>query len=166
MNWEIFDQKIRIDADSDTLYAAFATRNCMESWFLRKCEYKSGEEILLGTDYVKQGDHYCFLWFGWDDDTVENGTILQANGKDLFEFTFNGNGSNDMIVKVTLEKDGNGSLVTLHQYNIPVTDEGKSYWHLGCKTGWNFYLTNLKAVLEHGVDLRNKDVRLRGVLNC
>ena len=95
-----------------------------------------------------------------------NGTILQANGKDLFEFTFNGNGSNDMIVKVTLEKDGNGSLVTLHQYNIPVTDEGKSYWHLGCKTGWNFYLTNLKAVLEHGVDLRNKDVSLKGVLNC
>jgi hypothetical protein len=71
-----------------------------------------------------------------------------------------------LIVKVTLEKHDPGCLVTLHQYNIPETDEDKSYWDFGCKTGWNFYLTNLKAFMDHGVDLSNTDIHLKGVLNC
>jgi len=166
MDWTQFDQKIMIHADINKIYDAFATRIGMESWFLRSCLYKREDRVLHGDEHILAGDHYRFLWHGWDDDTVENGSILQTNGLDMIEFTFNGNGSNDMVVKVTIEKYDQGSLIHLHQYNIPETDEGKSYWHLGCKTGWNFYLTNLKAVLEHGVDLRNKDVRLEGVLNC
>jgi hypothetical protein len=166
MNWNHFDQKIFIQANPSVMYDAFATSRGMESWFLRKCTYKREEEVLLEKDYVKPGDHYHFLWHGWDDATDERGTFLQANGSDVVEFTFNGHGATDMIVKVTLEEYGLGSLLTLSQYNIPDTEEGKSFWHLGCKTGWNFYLTNLKAVIEHGVDLRNKDMNLAGVLNC
>lgn len=165
MNWENFDLKIFINADGATIYQKFATKIGMESWFLRQCDYERNNSILSKDEEVKEGDKYRFLWYGWDDETDENGHILQANGKDLIEFTFDGNGSTNMIVKVQLEKYNTGSLVHLHQYNIPVTDEGKSYWHLGCKTGWNFYLTNLKAVLEHSVDLRNKDIALNGVLN-
>ncbi|MBK8700618.1 MAG: hypothetical protein IPN29_14245 [Saprospiraceae bacterium] len=41
----------------------------------------------------QEGDLYTFRWHGWPDDTMEKGTILQANGVDAFTFTFDGNGN-------------------------------------------------------------------------
>ena len=37
--------------------------------------------------------------------------------------------------------------------------------NVGCKTGWTFYLANLKSLLEGGIDLRNKDELLKDVIN-
>lgn len=166
MNWDHFNQKIFIFATKEKLYNAFATSGGMESWFLRSCDYSRNGEIISSNMLAETGDEYTFLWHGWPDETVEKGKILAANNIDVFEFTFDGNGSTNMIVKITLEDFNDGTLINLHQYNIPTTDEGKYNWHLGCKTGWNFYLTNLKAILEHNVDLRNKDVSMKSVLNC
>ena len=28
---------------------------------------------------------------------------------------------------------------------------------MGCNLGWSFFITNLKALLEHGIDLRETD---------
>jgi hypothetical protein len=36
---------------------------------------------------------------------------------------------------------------------------------VGCGEGWTFYLTNLKSILEGGVDLRNKEMKLKNVIN-
>jgi hypothetical protein len=30
---------------------------------------------------------------------------------------------------------------------------------MGCRTGWTFFLTNLKSILEKGPDLRESDPR-------
>ncbi len=30
-------------------------------------------------------------------------------------------------------------------------------WHMGCNLGWSFFMTNRKALLEHGVDFRETD---------
>lgn len=165
MAWDSFTQKILINSTKEKLYAAFASRTGMESWFLRVCDYNRQGQSLRGDEFAKVDDDYTFLWHGWPDETIEKGKVIQANGDDVFEFTFDGNGSTKMVVLVTLKEMNSNVLVTLLQYNIPETDEGKMNWHVGCKTGWNFYLTNLKAILEHGVDLRNKDVLLKGVLN-
>ena len=62
-------------------------------------------------------------------------------------------------------KKGESQVLELLQDSIPDTAEGKHYWHLGCKTGWTFYLTNLKSLLEGGIDLRNKDEQIKNVLN-
>ena len=32
--------------------------------------------------------------------------------------------------------------------------------HMGCRAGWVFFLTNLKAYLEHGIDLRTTDPKM------
>jgi hypothetical protein len=56
-------------------------------------------------------------------------------------------------------------IVELVQTEIPTDDRGKHYWHLGCKTGWTFYLANLKSLFEGGVDLRNRDEGLKNVVN-
>lgn len=38
-------------------------------------------------------------------------------------------------------------------------------YHIGCTKGWNFYLTNLKSLLEGGIDLRNRNKGLKEVIN-
>jgi hypothetical protein len=166
MNWDNFTQRIMIKSSIDVLYNCFATSKGMESWFLRKCKYKREDRILAPTERAVVGDHYTFLWHGWSDDTYEIGSIIEANNSDTFKFSFNGNGATDMNVKVSLIPLEEGTMIDLHQDNIPIDEKGKYQWHVGCKTGWNFYLTNLKAVIEHNIDLRNKDMEMKNVLNC
>lgn len=92
---------------------------------------------------------------------MEAGEILEANGKDRFRFSFGKAG----ICTVTIKEENGQHIVELVQDNIPDDEQGKHYWHLGCKTGWTFYLANLKSLLEGGIDLRNKDESLKNVIN-
>ena len=54
---------------------------------------------------------------------------------------------------------------TWTQNDIPTDDISKRSIRLGCDFGWFFYLLNLKSVYEGGLDLRNKDEELKGMLN-
>ena len=102
-DWSSFTKSITIKAAADKLYTAFTTRKGMESWFLRKSEFKHFDGTLLADEeFVQQADKYSWFWHGYPDEVNENGTILQANGSNLFEFTFNANGSNNMIVEVVI----------------------------------------------------------------
>ncbi len=56
-------------------------------------------------------------------------------------------------------------IVELVQYEIPVDEQGQVYCHNGCTKGRLFYLTNLKSILEDGVDFRNKNAGLKYVIN-
>lgn len=161
-NWTSFTVRIPVKASREKLYWCWATREGMEYWFLRLSAYKSreGMERKPG-ETVQSGDSYRWLWHGWPDETVEQGTILDCNGTDMFRFSFGKAG--DCTVKIY--REGETQLIELVQENIPDTEEGKHYWHLGCKTGWTFYLANLKSLLEGGIDLRNKDQQLKNVLN-
>ncbi|MFN2293057.1 MAG: hypothetical protein ACK2U0_01470, partial [Candidatus Promineifilaceae bacterium] len=49
------------------------------------------------------------------------------------------------------------TLLELVQENMPDTPEAQVSWHMGCNLGWSFFMTNLKALLEYGVDLRETD---------
>jgi hypothetical protein len=57
------------------------------------------------------------------------------------------------------------TLVELKQDQIPDDDLGRMTWHVGCKTGWTFYLANLKSLYEGGIDLRNKNMNLQEMMN-
>ena len=97
-------------------------------------------------------DVYEWYWHGWGDDAVEKGEILEANGTDLIKFTFSG-GS---IVTISLYSRNDVSIVELTQENIPEESDPLKNLYIQCQTGWLFYMTNLKSILEGGVDLRNK----------
>ena len=133
---------------------------------LRHCGFQSTAGEIRGDSVpASVTDRYHFRWWGWPDDMEEFGEILQANGLNHFEFTFTANEMNDMKVQVRLSKEAEFVRVTLHQYDIPVTEKGKCYFHLGCTKGWTFYLSNLKSILEGGLDLRNKDENVKRVIN-
>ncbi len=165
-NWSSFNKRITIAAPMAEIYLMWATKDGMEKWFLRNCNYKNAQgELLDGSAPVAKGDSFRWLWHGWSDEVEENGEILAANGIDSLTFTFGQAGATDMICKVNIYHEGGETICELVQENIPIDEKGKAHYHLGCNTGWTFYMANLKSILEGGIDLRNKNVDLKNVLN-
>jgi uncharacterized protein YndB with AHSA1/START domain len=161
-NWSRFVTRIDINAPIEKLYWCWATKAGMEFWFLRMSEFKDRDGSLKSNDaFVNAGDTYRWRWWGWPDETTEEGSILDANGKDFFKFSFGKAGD----CAVTLKTELGQNIVELVQDNIPTTEQGMHYWHLGCKTGWTFHLANLKSLLEGGIDLKNKNEKLTNMLN-
>lgn len=162
-DWSRFVTRIPINASQQDLYDAWATRKGIEHWFLRMSEYKSPQgELRKDDEYVSPGDTYAWRWHGWADDVEEKGKILACNGKDYFEFTFGEAGN----CAVNIKQESGQTILELTQYDIPTDERGMHYWHLGCKTGWTFHLTNMKSIFEGGADLRNKDENIKNVINA
>jgi len=162
-DWSSFIVRININAPITGLYKAWATRSGMEKWFLRISEYKKADgKIRQENELIQKGDTYQWRWYGWPDDMTEEGTILDCNGKDFLKFSFGKAGN----CSITIKEEMGENIVELLQENIPTDEHGMQYWHLGCKTGWTFYLANLKSILEGGKDLRNKNALLQNLLNA
>jgi uncharacterized protein YndB with AHSA1/START domain len=157
-DWSKFITRIPVRASKEDLYRAWATRRGIEHWFLRMSEYRNADGTLHDADtYVKTGDTYAWRWHGWPDEVEERGRIVRCNGKDEFAFTFGEAG----VCHVRIIEASGETIVELEQTDIPTDEKGKHYWHLGCKTGWTFYLANLKSLMEGGIDLRIRMRRLR-----
>lgn len=162
-DWGRFVTRIPINASTQELYDAWSTRKGIEHWFLRMSEYRTPDGVLRKDDEpVQVGDTYAWRWHGWPDDVEERGKILACNGKDHFRFSFGEAGNCDVRIK---EESGQ-TILELVQTEIPTDEHGKQYWHVGCKTGWTFHLTNMKSIFEGGKDLRNKDESLKNVVNA
>ncbi len=162
-DWSRFTVRIDVNAPAEKLYQAWATRAGMEYWFLRLSEYKKpGDELRELNELVEKGDMYKWLWYGWDDDTVEQGEILDCNDQDFFKFSFGKAGN----CTVKIYRDQGVNIVELVQDEIPTDEKGMQYYHLGCHGGWTFYLANLKSLYEGGIDLRNKNQKIQQVINA
>ena len=162
INWDSFTVRIDVNMPIDKLYAAWSTRAGIESWFLRKSEYKAADGTVRKDDEpVQKDDTYTWMWHGWPDDTAEHGTILDCNNKDFFRFSFGKAG----ICTVRIYKEQGENIVEIKQEDIPDDETGKHTWHVGCKTGWTYYFANLKSVYQAGYDLRNKKEGIGKLLN-
>lgn len=162
-DWSSFTVRININAPLEKLYNAWATCEGMEYWFLRLSEYKKPDETLRNNNEpVQKGDAYKWLWYGYPDDISEYGEILEANGKDVFAFSFGKTGN----CRVKIFEQNGERIIELVQENIPTDEHGKQHYYVDCKTGWTFYFTNLKSLFEGGIDLRNKNVNIKNVINA
>lgn len=45
-------------------------------------------------------------------------------------------------------------------------EKEQQHFYIECGKGWTFYMTNLKSILEGGLDLRNKSINLKQVINA
>ncbi len=159
-DWTSFTLKIAVKADIQKLYNAWSQSSEIEKWFLREAIYTAPEHGQIdGNTSATENDTYFWRWFLYEE--TESGKITQANGQNLFEFTFAG----DCLVTVKLHEEADHTVVTLTHHNIPTDDNSKRNIRLGCHNGWSFYLVNLKSVYEGGLDLRNKDSRFKPMLN-
>ena len=159
-DWTKFSIKIAVKSDLKTMYAAWTKSSEIEKWFLSNADYFDADNQLAGkNNYVHEGYAYEWSWYLWEG--IEKGKITGANGTDFIRFTF----ADQCIVEIKLSKSGDFTLVELTQNHIPIDDDSKINVRLGCHTGWSFYLVNLKSVYECGLDLRNKNADLTGMIN-
>jgi len=155
LTFDSFTKKIYIKASVEKLYGLWATKEGIESWFLRNAEFVSAEgNTKKATELVEAGDRYIWKWHNWDGQ--EAGKVLQANGSDYIEFSF----AEFSKVSITLEDKGNAVLLTLKQFEIPLDEESKMNIYNGCSNGWTFWLANLKAFLEFGILLNETEFDL------
>ncbi len=154
LQWHTFEKKIYIKSTVEKLYKLWATKSGITSWFLKDAKYIRNGMPLNANDFIKSGDTYTWYWYNWDG--KENGQILETNGKDYIAFSFE-----NSKVSVKLEEKNKVVIVTLRQYEIPEDDESKLRVHFGCSNGWTFWLTNLKAYVEHGILLNETEIDLR-----
>ena len=160
-DWSSFTQRITIDATVRNIYNSWATQSGLEKWFPSSAEFTSPEDELREmNERIQAGDTYLWKWYGFPGGAPERGEILEANGYDRLRFTF----TDCCIVTVFVKSEGGEKVMELVQENIPADDKLGIY--LGCSTGWIFYMTNLKSILEGGIDLRNKNENIGGVINA
>lgn len=148
-DWTVFTRKILIKAPLDKVFQCWSTPAGLESWFLKGANYQAPDGIdRTPTELIKTGDSYKWTWHNWDG--MEQGRVLSTNSTDSIEFTFI-----QSIVNVHLKQIEDQTLVVLTQSEISQDEQSKMKVYFNCGTGWTFWLTNLKAFLEHGILLNN-----------
>ncbi len=161
-DWSRFTLRVPINSTKQTVYDAWSTQQGLESWFLRQASFTTAAgEPRSPSEKLQIADSYIWMWHGWSDEVTEKGVVLQENGEDLFKFSF-GNAGN---VTVTILEDEGQLVVELLQDEIPTDEHSMILYHIGCTKGWLFYLTNLKSILEGGIDMRNRNEALKDVIN-
>ena len=159
-DWTIFTRKIAVKAELADIYSAWTKSSEIERWFLSKAVFRDANgNPIQGDAQIEKGCTYEWSWYLYDE--IEHGRIVEANGKDFIQFTFAG----ECLVDIQLSILDDYVIVELTQKNIPTDDNSKRGIRLGCDFGWSFYLVNLKSVYEGGLDLRNKDPKLKVMMN-
>ena len=158
-----FVRRVPIKAPPKSIYEAWTSQQGLETWFLRIAEFTKPDGTQRPRNSpIEKGDKYHWLWYGYDDEIFENNEILSANGWDQLQFRFSG----QCVVTVTVKQELGETICELVQ-EMPQDDiEARQHYYIDCGNGWAFYMANLKSVLEGGLDLRNKNVKLKEVVNA
>ncbi len=159
INWSTFNKRIHVRASLEKLFNAWTTQSNLEKWFLKSAQFYTKEGNLKDEKtMIEPGDTYSWKWHG--SDFTGEGEILKHNGKNYLEFTFLG-----CVVSVEIKSEEGENVVEIIQKEIPLDEESKMNLYVGCSRGWTFYATNLKSILEGGIDLRNRNEKLVNVIN-
>lgn len=162
-HWNSFTKRININAPVFSLYHAWSTKSGLESWFLREAIITKLDGTLRQEDEpFEVGDSFEWRWHGYNDDTVDRGKVISANGKDNLSFSFSGKNT----LTVNFQFESNELICSIEQKMHQDTEEEKRYFYIECGLGWTFYLTNLKSVFEGGNDLRNRNVGIQKLINA
>lgn len=158
-DWSKFLKRITIKADKNLIFDYLSIQENIQKWFLSLAEFYPNEnETRDANSRVEKGDTYKWIWHG--SDNVANGEIFETNSPDLIRFSFLG-----CMVAIRLSEEEGETMLELTQSDIPLDEDSRKSLYVGCTRGWTFYLTNLKSILEGGIDLRNRNGSLVNVIN-
>jgi len=154
-NWTRFEKQVFIKASGQDVFNAWAIPNELIKWFIAEANYTiNGQERRASTECIGPGDQYHWRWH---QDLGTTGTIREVIPNEQIRFTFGKQSPDsdvDVMVTVRVEELGDGyTKLSVVQENMADSDYGRHY-HLSCNLGWSFFMTNLKGLLEHGIDLR------------
>lgn len=128
--WSQFTVNMLLNSSIEAISKAWTSQQGLESWFLRLGEFSSPEGIVRErNETIQVGDHYQWMWHGWSDEIIEKGKILPSEGDEIIRFTFGKAG----IVSIKTYHEGNETILQLTQSQIPMEEDAKLNFHVGCK---------------------------------
>lgn len=139
-DWTQFTEKIEIAVPIEKAYRAWTDDAEITKWFVNQAviEQKKGGRFFMAFLTGVQAEE----------------KVLGIRKNRYFCFSFGPDGE---AVEVSFKKTKTGCECHLHQFGMKKTEKSKVQWHMGCRNGWVFFLTNLKAYLEYGIDLRSRN---------
>jgi len=159
--WTKFRQKEYIKAPVNEIFSKWATPKGITEWFIKKAQYESeNKDTRSAGEFIKKGDYYTWEF---DAGLIMRGKILDVHENSSLKFTFGKKepGSDeDVIVNVDLKEQGEMTVIEITQNNIADNEYGHVTYNLSCMVGWSYYLTNLRSIIESGLDFREKDKEL------
>jgi len=137
-------QTYYLSSPPSKVFAALTDPDQLTRWFVEKASMnpKEGGSFRLswGAGFSMRGKVRTFdppkkLHLAWIDH-LEGGKVFETEAR------------------FTLKKKGRGTLLTINHRGFK---SGKQWIALygAIQSGWAYYLSNLKSVLDHGVDLRS-----------
>jgi uncharacterized protein YndB with AHSA1/START domain len=150
-DWSAFTVHFYYRATRDEVFRAWATAAGLSGFFIGSARHAApGGGVRAQDEVVAAGDTYAWAFLHGLSLT---GTFLACVPGERVAFTF----GDAMQVDVTLRSVGDQVEVRLHQTGCGQDESARAWQHLNCRSCWVYFLTNLKSVLEHGVDLRDHD---------
>jgi uncharacterized protein YndB with AHSA1/START domain len=129
----------------ESVFGALTNSKKLTKWFLSKARFSP-----------RRGGEYSFTWLGGYRQTGKVRRFVRDRFLTLSWPNKLDNGKEVMTeVAFTISPKGKGTLLRLVHTGFK---EGEGWTELygGVQAGWAYYLMNLKAVLDHGIDLRSK----------
>jgi hypothetical protein len=158
-NMQRFSHAIYLNAPVEKVYELAVTPSGIIKWFIGKAKYfYKDNNIRLGNESAEKGD--SFLWTWLNKDLELKGIVTESLRDKIFQFTF----SPLYIVTIEIHSEGNKTKLTLTQ-EYQEAAAGNDFNYINCCTCWVFFLTNLKSVIENGIDLREKDANDEMLVN-
>jgi uncharacterized protein YndB with AHSA1/START domain len=156
-----FKLRINIKTSIENAYKAWTTSAGLNAWFIGKVVFTDENGVPRKDDEPAQenDDYTCYLANKTDKVAIK-GKVLRANGKDVYTFSF----SKGCPVSITIYAEHKETIVELFESNLPTDEETMRRHYVGDSKGWIFFLTNLKSVLEGGLDLRNRNEGISNVI--
>ena len=156
-----FKLRVNIKTSIENAYRAWASSAGLNAWFLGGAVFIDENGVQRPNDSLAQAnDDYICYFANKPGEVIIKGKVLQANGKDVYSFTF----SKGCPVSITIYSEHNETIVELFESKLPTDEETIKKHYVGDSKGWIFYLTNLKSVLEGGLDLRNRNEDIKNVI--
>ncbi|HQY19483.1 MAG TPA: SRPBCC domain-containing protein [Ignavibacteria bacterium] len=158
-NKESFSHGILLKASPEKVYEYISTGSGLSKWFIGSADYfYNDKSIRLGDEPAQKGN--SFLWKWLKKDLELKGIITESDGKNEFGFTF----GSSFFVNIKLSESGDRTKLVLTQcYQDSATEN--EFGFINCCVCWVFFLTNLKSVLEHGIDLRETEADIEMLVN-
>ena len=157
--WSEFTRRIFIDAPIANVFESWSVQGNMEKWFLKKAQFYDGNgNARKAGSQIEKGDSYEWQWYTWPE-FDQTGVIKELSNNESIVFTFQPSG--DVRLEFSSVNSGRTQLM-LKQYDIPTDEVAKKDYFYGCSLGWSFWMVNLKAYLEHGIALDERDILFQG----
>src|SRR2546423_8195313 len=84
-----FCKRISIRASPEQVFEAWNSTEGLESWFLRRAEFKKPDgSVRKRNEPIEKDDTYHWLWYGYGDEVFEKRKVLDSNGKDNLSIVF------------------------------------------------------------------------------